>query len=69
MKHLEGLEDLVAEAGAVARHEDAGWPAVWSLVLVLALVAAAGLSGPVLAQTAPAPEAVQMIEPRPCRIM
>ena len=42
---------LVAEAGAVARHEGAGWPAVWSLVLVLVLVAAAAAAGVVTART------------------
>jgi hypothetical protein len=42
---------LVAEAGAVARHGDAGWPAVWSLVLVLALVAAATAAAAVTVRT------------------
>jgi hypothetical protein len=34
----------LAEAAAVARHDGAGWPAVWSLVLVLAAGVAAGVA-------------------------
>lgn len=36
----------LAEAGAIARHQGAGWPAAWSLVLTLAVVVTVGASRP-----------------------
>ncbi len=41
---LAALLLALTEAGAVARHDGAGWPAVWSLVLVLGTGVAVGVA-------------------------
>ena len=43
----------LVEAGAVARDGDAGWPAVWSVVLVLAVGVGVGVASALALRTAP----------------